>query len=364
MTRLQELKEFIQCDDRLVPRGSHWFELYILGSDLIQLNGGRKFPKHLRRGASLTKKRARLIEQIECANQYQFLDVIDKFLRNPKIGWEKESLEKKRAGDDKDSEINQKIHSYKDKNKKLFSLLQYVRSDEKVFPKSSEWTKIYKLGTKKQKELRLAERFPSPLILAVYHASSEKDKQLRFIEQIEYAQKNGFLDEVENCIRAIESFDWEYAEEDYDDFEELHELRKERIFDHNITTLINSFSKILELEKNLNNDFNNQPTFCIYIKNLYERYISSSIKTYIKENQYKLDKLNEFFEGSEKTSKEYIELDSVSNIHNCDALELQIAKLKIVYVIQQIDRRIYPEWFGIKFWNLLVEKNICHEDFC
>lgn len=364
MSKLQKLKEFIQRDDRLVPRGSHWFELYILGSDLIQLNGGRNFPKHLRRGASLTKKRARLIEQIECANQYQFLDVIDKFLRNPKIGWEKESLEKKRAGDDKDSELNQKIHSFKDKNKKLFSLLQYVISDEKVFPKPSEWTKIYKLGTKKQKELRLAERFPPPLILAVYHSSSEKDKQLRLIEQIEYAQKNGFLDEVENCIRAIESFDWEYAEEDYDDYEELLELRKERIFDHNITTLINSFSKIRELEKNLNNGFNNQSNFCMYIKNLYERHISSSIKAQIDDNQYKLDKLNEFLKSSEKNIKEHIELETLGSAYNCDAIELEIAKLKIVYVIQKIDRRIYPEWFGVKLWNLLVEKNICYEEFC
>lgn len=364
MSKLQKLKEFIQCDDRLVPRGSYWFDLYIIGSDLIQINGGHNFPRHLKRGASIHKKRARLIEQIECANHYQFLDEIDKFLRNPKICWEKESLEKKRAGHDKDSEINQKILIHKDKNKKLFSLLQYVTSNEKVFPIPPKWTQIYKLGVKKQKELRLTERFPTPLILAVYHSSSEKDKQLRLIEQIEYAQRYGFIDEMENCIRAIESFDWEYAEEDYDDFEELLELRKERIFDHNITTLINSFSKIRELEKNLNNDFNNQSNFCVYIKNLFERHISRSIKAQIDDNQYKLDKLNKFLKSSGDNIKEHIELENLGSTYNCDAIELEIAKLKIVYVIQKIDRRIYPEWFGVKFWNLLVEKNICYEDFC
>ena len=162
----EALLDYITSGDRLVPRGADWFELYLLGVKYLRFDTDSDFPKPLKWDSSIQKKRNRLIEQIKLAVKYDFLEAMDKFLRDPKLQWEKESIEGAR-GRDKESEIIKKINHYKSKDEKLFSLLNYVTSDNKVFP--VKWSNFSQWGIQKQKELRIAERFPPPLILAVYH---------------------------------------------------------------------------------------------------------------------------------------------------------------------------------------------------
>lgn len=366
MQKLEALIEHVTSCDRLVPRGTDWFELYLLGVNYLQLISDADFPKPLKWDSPLKKKRDRLIKQIEFAHKYDFLEPMDNFLRDPKLKWEKESIEGTR-GRDKDSEILIKINSYKDKDEKLFSLLNYVTSDNKVFP--VKWSNFSQWGVEKQKELKIAERFPPPLILAVYHFTTEKDKQLRLIEQIEYANNNGFIEEVEEKLRELRKDEWIYKEETLHDEDEInisefHKLRKEKLFEQNSTKLISSFSKIRELEKTSEIYFNKENMFCIYIERLYNIFSVGSycLKSLIEKIEHELVDLKYFVRDSENNPDETTELEKLDYIHTSNSTELLLSKLQIIQVMYLMECKD-PDWFGSKLWDLLVDKHICQEDF-
>lgn len=368
MPKREALIEYVSSCDRLVPRGTDWFELYLLGVNYLQLKSDADFPKPLKWDSPLKKKRDRLIKQIELAEKYDFLGPFDNFLRDPKLKWEKESIEGARCRD-KDSEILIKINSYKDKDEKLFSLLNYVTSDDKVFPCPVKWSNFSQWGVQKQKELRIVERFPPPLILAVYHFTTEKDKQLRLIEQIEYANNNGFIEEVDDKLRELREDEWVYKEETLRDEDEInisefHNLRKERLFEQNSTKLISSFSKIRELEKTSEIYFNKENMFCIYIERLYNIFSvgSYSLKSLIDKIEHELVDLKYFVRDSENNPEETTELEKLDYIHTSNSTELLLSKLQIIQVMYLMECKD-PDWFGSKLWDLLVDKHICQEDF-
>ena len=67
MQKLEALIEYVTSCDRLVPRGTDWFELYLLGVNYLQIQSDADFPKPLKWDSPLKKKRDRLIKQIELA---------------------------------------------------------------------------------------------------------------------------------------------------------------------------------------------------------------------------------------------------------------------------------------------------------
>jgi hypothetical protein len=317
--------------------------------------------------AGVEKKRKRLQEQINCARKYEFLHEIDKFLRDPKLNWEQESIEKTR-GRNLGSEVLEKLNKYKDEDSKLHSLINYVVADDRIFPAPRYWTKLTVLGNEKQKEQRISERFPPPLILAVFHCTSDRDKQLRLLDQIEYAYENGFLDEIDELIRSFEPENWYYREEEFMDELDLYEFqesKKEMIFDDSKTTLISSFSKIRQLEKTAEYYFNKEHKFSLFITRLFKLYSIGvdPLKALIQKNEEQLKEFEFSKKDSEENPKCYCELEKENFILAIKDTELLLAKLKIVHVMQQLDESIDPYAFGEQFWDLLVEKNICQEDF-
>lgn len=363
----EALREYITSGDRLVPRSAQWYELYLLGKKLISTKDGYGFPKPMNWNAGVEKKRKRLLEQINCARKYEFLHEIDKFLRDPKLNWEQESIEKTR-GRNLGSEVLEKLNKYKDEDSKLHFLINYVVADDRIFPAPRYWTKLTVLGNEKQKEQRISERFPRPLILAVFHCTSDREKQIRLLDQIEYAYEHGFLDEIDELIRSFEPENWFYTEEEFMDELDLYEFqesKKEMIFDNSKTTLINCFSQIRELEKTAEYYFNTEHKFSLFITRLFKLYSIGvdPLKVLIQKNEEQLEEFEFSRKDSEENPKCYCELEKENFIQAIKDTELLLAKLKIVHVMQQLDESIDPYAFGEQFWDLLVEKNICQEDF-
>lgn len=48
MQKLEALIEYVTSCDRLVPRGTDWFELYLLGVNYLQIKSDADFPKPLK----------------------------------------------------------------------------------------------------------------------------------------------------------------------------------------------------------------------------------------------------------------------------------------------------------------------------
>jgi hypothetical protein len=230
------------------------------------------------------------------------------------------------------------------------------------------WTKLTVLGNEKQKEQRILERFPPPLILAVFHCTSDRDKQIRLLDQIEYAYEHGFLDEIDELIRSFEPENWYYREEEFMDELDLYEFqesKKEMIFDNSKTTLISCFSQIRQLEKTAEYYFNTEHKFSLFITRLFKLYSIGvdPLKALIQKNEEQLKEFELSRKDSEENPKCYCELEKENFIQAIKDTELLLAKLKIVHVMQQLDESIDPYAFGEQFWDLLVEKNICQEDF-
>jgi O-acetyl-ADP-ribose deacetylase (regulator of RNase III) len=363
----EALREYITSGDRLVPRSAQWYELYLLGTKLVRAKDGNNFPKPMNWNAGVEKKRKRLQEQINCARKYEFLHEIDKFLRDPKLNWEQESIAKTR-GRNIGREVLEKLNKYKDEAPKLHSLINYVVSDDRIFPVPRCWTKLMVLGNEKQKEQKIVERFPPPLILAVFHCTSDREKQIRLLDQIEYAYEHGFLDEIDELIRSFEPENWFYTEEEFMDELDLYEFqesKKEMIFDNSKTTLINCFSQIRELEKTADYYFNTEHKFSLFITRLFKLYSIGvdPLKVLIQKNEEQLKEFEFSRKDFEENPKCYCELEKENFIQAIKDTELLLAKLKIVHVMQQLDESIDPYAFGEQFWDLLVEKNICQEDF-
>lgn len=363
----EELIEYITSCDRLVPRSAQWYELYLLGTKLIISKGEHSFPKPMSWNAGLEKKRKRLMEQIACAKEYEFLHEFDQFLRDPKLNWEQESMEKTRARNI-GGEVRERINKYKKEAPKLFSLLCYVTSDNRMFLSIGSCYDIMDLGKEKQVEHRVLEDFPKSLILSGWVYSSDREKQFRLLDQIEYAYKHCFLDEMDVLIRSFKFDGWHYRDEKFMDELDLHEFqksRKEAIFDNNKTTLISCFSKIRQLETTAEYYFNKEHMFCIYLSRLFNLFSigADPLKALIQKNEEQLKEFRHLKKDAEDEPEHSSEKERQDYIQVTETTELLLSKLKIVHIMQQLDEKIDPDDFGEQFWDLLVERNICQEDY-
>lgn len=86
------------------------------------------------------------------------------------------------------------------------SLWKYCQKNNRAIPK--DWNRLYnKLKNKRQKSSGGWE--PSlPLILAAWHETMPIEKQLRFREHLEWAEKQGQIEEIGRYLRELPEEAW------------------------------------------------------------------------------------------------------------------------------------------------------------
>ena len=86
---------------------------------------------------------------------------------------------------------------------KLENLINYCKENDRICPMPTFWLELFDtLKNKKHKE-------PSvPLILAAWFDTPAILKQLRLFEHIEWAEKNGQIEEVSEYLRDLKEDQW------------------------------------------------------------------------------------------------------------------------------------------------------------
>lgn len=91
---------------------------------------------------------------------------------------------------------------------KLASLLQFVTSQGRICPRPLCWDRLWKMLPEKERRAGDGNRLSPPLILSGWWYSSNADKKARLREHIEFAAKNGRLDEVDSFLRRLPLSRW------------------------------------------------------------------------------------------------------------------------------------------------------------
>jgi len=86
----------------------------------------------------------------------------------------------------------------------LASLWAYCTQKERVVPR--DWNKLYKMLANRRQQPSGEWEPALPLILAAWHETDAKQKQLRFREQLEWASAQGQLEDVGGYLRSIDSW--------------------------------------------------------------------------------------------------------------------------------------------------------------
>jgi len=90
----------------------------------------------------------------------------------------------------------------------LESLWSYCTAEKRLVPQPPQWSALYsKLLHTRQKPSGGWEP-PLPLILAAWQHSMSIEKQLRFKEHLEWAARQGQLDEISAFLRSLPEQDW------------------------------------------------------------------------------------------------------------------------------------------------------------
>ena len=87
-------------------------------------------------------------------------------------------------------------------------LLSYCTENQRVCPKPQLWDKMHCII---QQESSL--KVPSPLILAAWYHTSDKEKMLRLKDHIIHAHQLGLLSELNDFLRALSESDWFHVNE-------------------------------------------------------------------------------------------------------------------------------------------------------
>lgn len=87
--------------------------------------------------------------------------------------------------------------------KDIAKLKEYSRLNNRICPMPQRWNELFNLlRNKKPKEPSL------PLILAAWWETSALDKQIRFFQHLEWAEKNEQIDEISTFILGLPESDW------------------------------------------------------------------------------------------------------------------------------------------------------------
>lgn len=91
----------------------------------------------------------------------------------------------------------------------LQEVLDELEKNERVCPKPLHWQKLYNLLT--EKKGRSGIKLSSPLILAAWWGTSDRQKMQRLQEQIKWASDHGCLDTVYDFLRDLTDEEWYYT---------------------------------------------------------------------------------------------------------------------------------------------------------
>ena len=86
------------------------------------------------------------------------------------------------------------------------TLWQYCTQNNRVIPR--DWNKLYSMLKNKQQKSSGGWEPPLPLILAAWNFTIPIEKQLRFREHIQWAAKNGQIEEIGNYLRTLTEEEW------------------------------------------------------------------------------------------------------------------------------------------------------------
>jgi hypothetical protein len=90
---------------------------------------------------------------------------------------------------------------------KLKALIQYCQEYGRICPQPQRWQELY--GLLPEIKRAGAVRQPAlPLILAAWWDTPHLAKTVRLREHLEWADKNGALDEVDKYLRALPEDQW------------------------------------------------------------------------------------------------------------------------------------------------------------
>ncbi len=89
----------------------------------------------------------------------------------------------------------------------LDALVSFATDQGRVCPNPESWNRIY-TELLQRTGSEFGEFRGVPLILAGWWASSEREKQVRLREQIEYAGQNGLLAWIDSQLRGLSQADW------------------------------------------------------------------------------------------------------------------------------------------------------------
>lgn len=90
----------------------------------------------------------------------------------------------------------------------LEDLWAYCTSNKRLVPLPQQWNELYDmLKNTRQKPTGQWEP-PLPLILAAWHHSMPFEKQLRFKEHLQWAEKEGQVEEIGAFLRSLPEEQW------------------------------------------------------------------------------------------------------------------------------------------------------------
>lgn len=92
-------------------------------------------------------------------------------------------------------------------NDTVESLILYCKENQRICPMPIYWNKLWE-NLKNRKRVGSAWEPPLPLILAAWYDTPAIMKQLRLIEHIKWAEKQGQLDEISGFLRGLKEEEW------------------------------------------------------------------------------------------------------------------------------------------------------------
>ena len=92
-------------------------------------------------------------------------------------------------------------------NTELINLIEYCQANGKVCPNPPQWEGMFKLIRLDKNYIRNV--FPeNPLILGVWHYSSDKEKQLRLAAHVYWSYKNNTFNQVQSYLMRLSEDKW------------------------------------------------------------------------------------------------------------------------------------------------------------
>lgn len=88
------------------------------------------------------------------------------------------------------------------------SLWAYCTANHRLVPMPKHWNELYSMLIGTRRTPSGGNEPPLPLILAAWHHTMPIEKQLRFKEHLEWAKRQGQLDEVGRFLRSLDEVSW------------------------------------------------------------------------------------------------------------------------------------------------------------